>query len=260
MSEGAAAGAGPGRPRARSRVRGAARRDEILDAAARLFAERGYHGVTIDDIGAAVGMSGPGIYRHFAGKEDVLAQMLLRISARLRDEGARRVEVAPDAASALEALLRWHVEFSLHQPALITVHGRELGNVPEPARRQVRRLQRLYVEEWVGVLSELLPGAAPARLRVAVHAAIGLLNSTPYSVGRTARPGSAGAAGPGFAGRAPGQPGLSGGAPGGGAPGGTGLGDSELDGTAMADLLVGMARAALLAAAAPGQPQESWLP
>jgi AcrR family transcriptional regulator len=255
MSDRAVASAGTGRPHARSGVRGAARRDEILDAAARLFAERGYHGVTIDDIGAAVGMSGPGIYRHFAGKEDVLAQMLLRISARLRDEGARRVEAAPDAASALEALLRWHVEFSLHQPALITVHGRELGNVPEPARRRVRRLQRLYVEEWVGVLSELLPSAAQARLRVAVHAAIGLLNSTPYSVGYTARTGSAGAMGPGFAGGALGKPGVSGGAPGGGA----GLGDSELDSAAMADLLVGMARAALLAAPAPGRPQESSL-
>lgn len=208
MSDGVVASAGSGR----SRARGAARRDEILDAAARLFAERGYHGVTIDDIGAAVGMTGPGIYRHFAGKEDVLAQMLLRISVRLRDEGARRVEAAPDAASALEALLRWHVDFSLHQPALITVHGRELGNVPEPARRQVRRLQRLYVEEWVGVVSELLPGASQARLRIAVHAAIGLLNSTPYSLG------------------------------------GGALGDAEPDGAAMADLLVSMARAALLAA------------
>jgi AcrR family transcriptional regulator len=236
MSDGVVAGAGSGRSRARSE----ARREEILDAAARLFAERGYHGVTIDDIGAAVGMTGPGIYRHFVGKEDVLAQMLLRISVRLRDEGARRVEAAPDAAGALEALLRWHVEFSLRQPALITVHGRELGNVPEPARRQVRRLQRLYVQEWVGVVSELLPGASQARLRVAVHAAIGLLNSTPYSLGYSARPGDAGSPGsPGSA--VAGHPGL----------GGTALGDTELDGAVIADLLVGMARAALLAAAAP---------
>ena len=51
------------------RARTGTRREEILDAAARLFAERGYHGVSIDDIGAAVGMSGPGFYRHFAGKE-----------------------------------------------------------------------------------------------------------------------------------------------------------------------------------------------
>lgn len=249
MSDGVVASAGPGRSRARGRVRGAARRDEILDAAARLFAERGYHGVTIDDIGAAVGMTGPALYRHFSGKEDVLAQMLLRISVRLRDEGARRVEAAPDAASALEALLRWHVDFSLHQPALITVHGRELGNVPEPARRQVRRLQRLYVEEWVGVASELLPGASLARLRVAVHAAIGLLNSTPYSLGYSARPGNAAVSG---LGRGAGSP--DGGAPGDPGPGGSSLGDTELDGAAVADLLVGMARAALLAAAGPAQP------
>jgi AcrR family transcriptional regulator len=206
------AGAGVDAGAGRIRARGEARRAEILDAAALLFAERSYHGVTIDDIGAAVGMSGPGIYRHFAGKEDILAQMLLRVSARLRDEGARRVVAAPDAASALEELLRSHVEFSLRQPALIMVHGRELGNVPDPARRQVRRLQRLYVEEWVGVLSELMPGVAQARLRAAAHAAIGLLNSTPYSVGRSD-------------------------------------GD-EPDGAAMADLLVSMARAALLAAGA----------
>lgn len=193
--------------------RNGSRRGEILDAAAHLFAERGYHGVSIDDIGAAVGMTGPGIYRHFAGKEDVLAQMLLRISAELHDEGGRRVVAAPDAGAALDALLRWHVEFSLGQPALITVHGRELGNVPEPARRQIRRLQRLYVEEWVGVLSELFPDVPQARLRTAAHAAIGLLNSTPYTVGKH--------------------------------------GATELGAGPMADLLVVMARAALLAAAAP---------
>ena len=164
-----------------TRARSGTRRDEILDAAATLFAERGYHGVSIDDIGSAVGMSGPGIYRHFAGKEDVLSQMLLRISNQLLDEGSRRVVAAADAVDALDALLRWHADFALSQPALITVQERELGNVPEPARRQIRRLQRLYVEEWVTVLSELLPGAPQARLRPAVHAAFGLLNSTPHS-------------------------------------------------------------------------------
>jgi AcrR family transcriptional regulator len=192
--------------------RGGTRRDEILDAAATLFAQRGYHGVSIDDLGAAVGMSGPAIYRHFASKEDVLARMLLRISQHLYDEGARCVTTAASAASALDALLASHASFSLSQPALIVVHGRELGNVPEPARRQIRRLQRLYVEEWVGVLAELLPGAPTPRLRTAAQAAIGLLNSTPYTLG-----GSGGAA--------------------------------ELGTAAMADLLVAMARAALLAAA-----------
>lgn len=167
-----------GTPRAR---RGLLRREEIVGAAAGLFARRGFHGVSIDDLGAAVGMSGPGIYRHFPGKEAVLAEMLLDISRRLLDEGGRRTMEASDAPSALEALLRAHVEFALGQPDLITVHTRELENVPEPARRQIRRLQRLYVEEWVTVLSEMFPLAPQARLRTAVHATFGLLNSTPHS-------------------------------------------------------------------------------
>ncbi|MGH3253512.1 MAG: SACE_7040 family transcriptional regulator [Trebonia sp.] len=164
-----------------SRKRGALRREEILAQAAHLFARRGFHGVTIDDIGAAVGISGPGIYRHFASKEAVVAEMLLDISQRLLDEGSRRAVAAADAAAALDALLDWHVSFALSQPDLIIVQNRELAHVPEPARRQIRRLQRLYVEEWVTVLSELSPQAAPSRLRTAVHAIFGLLNSTPYS-------------------------------------------------------------------------------
>ena len=76
-----------------ARARGARglRREEILTAAAALFARRGFHGVTIDDIGAAAGLSGPGIYRHFPGKEAMLSEMLLGISQRLLAEGSRRV-------------------------------------------------------------------------------------------------------------------------------------------------------------------------
>lgn len=157
------------------------RREEILDAAARLFARRGFHGVSIDDIGAAAGMSGPGLYRHFAGKTAMLAEMLLRISQQLLDEGSSAVVSAADAPAALDALVRGHIDFALRQPALITVHDRELGNVPEPDRRRIRRLQRLYAEEWVTVLSELFPGVPHVRLRAATHATFGLLNSTPHS-------------------------------------------------------------------------------
>jgi AcrR family transcriptional regulator len=171
---------GTSHPDAAPRPRRGLRRGEILAAAAALFARRGFHGVTMDDIGSAVGMSGPGLYRHFPGKEAVLSDMLLDISQRLLTEAGRRVTGAPDASAALDALLGWHVSFALSEPDLITVQSQQLDNVPEPARRQIRRLQRLYVEEWVTVLSELFPGAPQARLRAATHATFGLLNSTPH--------------------------------------------------------------------------------
>ncbi|HUY46387.1 MAG TPA: TetR/AcrR family transcriptional regulator [Streptosporangiaceae bacterium] len=159
------------------------RRAEILSAAAKLFAQRGYHGVSIGDLGRAVGLTGPALYRHFRGKEALLAEMLLDISERLLTEGRRRVAGAGCPSDALNALLDWHIEFALNEPALITVHERELDNVPQPQRREVRRLQRAYTEEWVQTLRHRYPDTPADRARAAAHAVFGLLNSTPRSAG-----------------------------------------------------------------------------
>jgi len=157
------------------------RREKILDEAAKLFAERGFHRVGVDDIGASVGISGPGIYRHFPSKDSMLAEMLLRISERLLAEGTARVSAAPSPRLALEALIGWHIEFALANPSLIVVQDRDLASVAEPDRRRVRRLQRRYVEVWVGVLRRLDPTRTEPAARAAAHAVFGLLNSTPHS-------------------------------------------------------------------------------
>src|SRR6201986_3642182 len=81
------------------------RREQILAAAAELFASRGFHGVSIDDLGAAVGISGPAIYRHFPSKEAMLRDMLVGISERLLSEGRRRVKQATGPDAALRALV-----------------------------------------------------------------------------------------------------------------------------------------------------------
>jgi AcrR family transcriptional regulator len=165
----------------------APRRAVILRAASELFARRGFHGVSVGELGGAAGLTGPALYRHFRSKEAVLAEMLLDISGRLLEEGERRAETAASPQAALTALVIGHVDFSLDNPALITVHERELDNVPEPERRQVRQLQRAYVEIWVRVLCAARPGLEDDRARAAVHAAFGLLNSTPKSSGTLER-------------------------------------------------------------------------
>ena len=165
------------------------RREQILRAAAQLFAERGSRAVGVDDVGAAVGVTGPAIYRHFASKDAMLAEMLLRISERLLAGGTERITAAGDSpADQLHALVDFHVDFALDNPALITVQDRDLGALNERDAREVRRLQRRYVEEWVAVLARLHPGESTAACRARAHAVFGLINSTPHSAGRLARP------------------------------------------------------------------------
>jgi AcrR family transcriptional regulator len=188
------------------------RREQILAAAAELFAHRGFHGVGIDDIGAAVGISGPGVYRHFRNKDAVLGQMLVGISETLLAGGEQRVRAhadlpagsagvsggtsdggrgAPDTAqpgtagatgpeAALRALVRFHVAFALDNPALITVQARDLANLAEADRRRVRRLQRQYLEVWAEVIRQAAPCCDEATGRAAAHAVFGLINSTQH--------------------------------------------------------------------------------
>jgi AcrR family transcriptional regulator len=168
-----------------TRTDASTRREQILKEAARLFAERGFHGVGVDEIGAAVGISGPGLYRHFAGKDAMLAELLVGISGQLLTGGRRRVAEAGTEAgggpgAVLDSLIEGHIDFALDDRPLITLHDRELDRLRDSDRRMVRQLQRQYVELWVEVVRDVHPELAEPPARAAVHAVFGLLNSTPH--------------------------------------------------------------------------------
>jgi len=168
-------------PNRRSR-RKSVRRLQLLAAAERLFAERGFLAVRLEDIGAPAGVSGPAIYRHFPNKESLLVELLVGISTRLL-AGAQDVRSRePDAAAALDGLIDFHLDFTLGEPDLIRIQDRDLAYLPTAAERQVRQAQRRYVEVWVGVLRELDPELAETDARLMAHAVFGLLNSTPHSL------------------------------------------------------------------------------
>ena len=152
-----------------------------MAAAAELFAHHGFHGVGIDDIGAAVGISGPALYRHFRSKDAILGEMLNSISHYLLDGGTQRAAIEGSAGELLAALVRFHVDFALDHPALITVQERNLANLTDGDRKQVRALQRQYVEVWVRAIRDADPGLGERQARSAAHAVFGLINSTPYN-------------------------------------------------------------------------------
>ena len=160
------------------------RRTALLEAAAQLFAERGFTRVSLEDLGAAVGISGPAVYRHFDGKQAVLGALLVGVSEELCTGGQAVVAASADPASALRELIAFHVRFALANANVIRVQDRDLASLAEADEHAVRQLQRTYVELWVEVLRRIHPAADPASLRVRAHATFGLINSTPHS-GRT---------------------------------------------------------------------------
>jgi AcrR family transcriptional regulator len=160
------------------------RQAAILHEAARLFAERGFSGVSLEELGAAVGVSGPAVYRHFANKQALLGAILVRVSERLLNGGREVVGAHDSPAGRLDALIRFHVDFALEDAEVIRVQDRDLASLSDEDRHRVRRLQREYVELWMAVLAEIHPTRSEADLRVRAHACFGLINSTPHSVRR----------------------------------------------------------------------------
>ncbi|MGO4618220.1 TetR/AcrR family transcriptional regulator [Nocardia sp. 2YAB30] len=159
----------------------AQRRAQLLEAGARLIADRGFLGMRLDDLGAAVGISGPAVYRHFPNKEALLVELLVGVSQRLLAGGKTVVAATTSAGDALSGLVDHHLDFALGEPELIRIQDRDLDNVPAAARREIRRTQRQYVEIWVAVLRELHHDLPEETARVQAHAAFGLINSTPHS-------------------------------------------------------------------------------
>ena len=157
------------------------RREQILATAAELFAARGFHGVSVADLGAACGISGPALYKHFASKDAVLAEMLVSISEELLSVGRERVASAAAPAASLAALVDWHVDFALRHRPLIVVQDRDWESLPAEAREQVRALQRSYVDLWAHQLQLLDPDLGLDPARAMAHATFGLINSTPHS-------------------------------------------------------------------------------
>jgi AcrR family transcriptional regulator len=166
------------RPAPTPRRRDPERRQRILAAAAGLVAERGYQQVAMSDIGAAAGIVGSGIYRHFDGKSAVLVALFDRVIDDLTRDSAAILARGLDPAATLAQLIEAHVRIVLEDRTLMRVYHTEIANLPPGDSHRLRRKQRLYIEEWVHVLELLRPEADDAALRSLVHAAIGAVQST----------------------------------------------------------------------------------
>lgn len=159
----------------------ARRRADLLAAAAQRFAADGFHATTLGAVAAEAGVSAPAVYRHFDSKADLLAQMLVGVSQRLLAGGL----AAMSQPEPLRALCLAHARFAVNEAAVIRVQERELAGLDAEPRHLVRSLQAEYAQLWIRALAPLLPGTPESELRLRVHAAFGLLNSTPHALRRS---------------------------------------------------------------------------
>lgn len=176
-------------PRPRALVP-ASRREALLAAATRLFGEHGYPAVGLGDIGAAAGIAGPSVYRHFATKTDLLLAALHRGNEALWLGLHHALARATDADEALTRLAADYTAFVAENPEIVSVLVSQTIHLPAPDRDELRRSQRAYLAEWVALLTAARPHLPAPEARVLVHAALALINSLARVHHLAARPGA----------------------------------------------------------------------
>jgi AcrR family transcriptional regulator len=133
------------------------RREAILRAAAELFASEGYTATSMNDIGAAVGITGGALYRHFESKRALLQVLVVRTVERTVARVAEIVETAPTPEEKLDRLLANLVEAMVANPMIVRVWSRERHHLDASTMEFVDRSHRLHVAEWVSALTRTRP-------------------------------------------------------------------------------------------------------
>ncbi|SNR92040.1 transcriptional regulator, TetR family [Haloechinothrix alba] len=160
------------------------RREQVIDTAIGLFFRRGYSGVSLDDIGAAVGLAGPSILHHFATKADILVAAFDRASSNLAEAQAWRH--AAGRAPDLTEFVSTYITFALANRAMLGVYVSEQLYLPAHALDRTRATVRSELRDWTRALLATSPDLDDHVARVRVRAALAAINDL-VRVGHFAR-------------------------------------------------------------------------
>ncbi|PBC54998.1 TetR/AcrR family transcriptional regulator [Rhodococcus sp. ACPA1] len=157
------------------RVPAAQRRDEIMRTAARLFQQWGYGGVGIDDIGSEIGISGPAIYRHFPGKEALLAEIGLQFLDSMVAVSEAAIADTNSDTPTLSRLVTAAVDLTLDRPAELAVCLRSLWYLNEDRLAEVDKRWQALIHAWTPVIAEVRPDLDASESSIYVRASCGLI-------------------------------------------------------------------------------------
>lgn len=143
---------------------GSPRADDIRAAALDLFTRFGYEATTMADIGAAVGVRGPSLYKHVASKQDLLVDITRRTMDELLAQHRAAVATTGDPTERLRRATETHVRYHARHRLEAFVGNRELRSLQEPFRSEVLARRAEYEACFRDLVTA---GVAAGRFRVA---------------------------------------------------------------------------------------------
>ncbi|MGH6982250.1 MAG: TetR/AcrR family transcriptional regulator, partial [Stellaceae bacterium] len=163
------------------------RAEEVLEAAAMVFAERGFHGASTQDIADRLGMRQASLYYYFTSKEAALEQVCQRGIEHIIGDVEIIAATPGSTVERLAAIMRRHIEPLSENCASLRAYLHEVRFLPRDARRRVGKLARRYERIVEGLLEQ---GIATGELRgdldvhIAMDAILGMCNAAAHWPGK----------------------------------------------------------------------------
>jgi len=158
------------------RLPAAERRRQLLDVALAVFATKGFHNATMNDLAEAAGVTKPVIYQHFGSKRGLYLELLRDLGARMRDEVGKAVAEAGTPREQVErgftAYFRWVAE---HHGGFAVLFAGETRRDREFVREAIRSER-----EMADAIATLIvvDGLGPERRRLLAYGIVGMAETT----------------------------------------------------------------------------------
>jgi TetR/AcrR family transcriptional regulator, cholesterol catabolism regulator len=137
-------------------------RADVVTAAGRLFAERGYHGTSMRDLGRELGLLGSSLYAHVESKQDLLVEVVEEGARLFQDSADRALAVGGSTAERLRGLVEGHIDVVLDNQDVVRTFLNEARMLDKEHRARVIAARDAYEADFRAVIAE---GAADGTFR-----------------------------------------------------------------------------------------------
>ncbi len=137
-------------------------KDDVIAAAGRLFAERGYHGTSMRDVGRELGLLGSSLYSHVDGKQQLLVEVVDRGAGFFQESADAALAADGVASDRLRALIDGHIGVVLDHRSEVRTYVNEASALDDDLRAGVIAARDRYEDAFRTVLKE---GAADGSFR-----------------------------------------------------------------------------------------------
>lgn len=158
----------------------ATKKEVIVEAATRLFRDRGFKAASMRDLAEAVGVEAASLYNHIQSKEELLQEICFKVATAFNEQCDKVESSELSSIAKIEAMLRFHIRMMFEHYEMVIVADRDWRHLSDPFLSTYHEQRRAYRKRLAGIIEkgidigEVKDVDAPTIVLIMLHAVNGI--------------------------------------------------------------------------------------